>query len=670
MAAVTFGDLLDPARGDLVCAAGFPDDVLRGESALAAAAAARRLALTLARYLADIAPYAMAEAVMNYSLRPQIRAAVDGREALRMAAGAFRAAAGTDVPAGVPPDPVVAHLASARVPLAAGRDLLRTHFATGPDGILADRSDWSAVITSGPVTRALAAEVASWSRQLAVLMTRLSQAAGTSAAVPATARPALASGCQWLLTASAALTAGQRKAPATAADTALLNAIPARAVMPRRPPGDGESGSELAAEVATSALRLRVLVWGTADEAAWSTAMTAESWRWTATGAAVTCHVSQLLLESLASRPGLFAGMPHVALQLRAAGESAAHACARWREAASAWDMITTETRGLTAPDIPDLSDLVVRLGRLAFTNPGWTPARARHSPLHDPASLVPGPAQFTEIVSAVHHAVSAVASAAATDGRAVDIAVQAGRLHVPTRTLPGGYDVPRKFGNAVPATTDALINAYQAAAAASELAVADLDRLAVTVGAASRILGFARVAARLGPDTTMALTAGTTATPIPDPNATFVEDTNAVRESDPELARTAARTPVPAVIASDDPRPPETVPPGPTELAVRRHRTPDLGQLLHARIIDKAMRELITETKGNTGSHGPVRQTVGESLPVESAKNPVRVAGEGFPAGPATAVSGRGLDRPRSNGPQRVRPVVVPARTPPGSRR
>ena len=340
--------------------------------------------------------------------------------------------------------------------------------------------------------------------------------------------------------------------------------------------------------------------------------------------------------------------------------------CGRWREVTSAWDMITTETRGLTAPGLPDLGDLVVRLGRLAFTNPEWTPARVRHSPMRDPASLVSGPAQFTEVVSAVHHAVSAVVSVAATDGRAVDIAVRAGRLHVPTRTLPAGYDVPRKFGDAIPATTDALINAYQAAAAASELAAADLDRLATTVGAASRILGFARAAAQPGPDTTMTLSAGTTATLTPEPNAMLAAAATAVRDPEPGLARTAARTSVSAARAPDGPRPPETVPPGPTELAVRRRGTPDLGQLLHARIIDKAMRELIADTKGNTSSLGSARQPAADSRPERSPRNPARVAGEGFPAGSATT---SGPSRPRSRGLQRLPRGTVPGRVVPGGR-
>jgi len=217
---------------------------------------------------------------------------------------------------------------------------------------------------------------------------------------------------------------------------------------------------------------------------------------------------------------------------------------------------------GLTAPGIPDPGDLIVGLGRLAFTDPQWTPARIRHSPPRDPAKLAPGPAQFTAVVSAVHHAVSAVVSIAATDRRAVDVAVRASRLHVPTRTLPDGYDVPRKFASALPSTTAALLAAYQTAAAASDLAVAGLDRLAVTAGAPSRILGFARAAARLGPDTTAALTADASATSAPDASATLRPDASATRTPDGAPAR-AATGPAP-----DGRDRAASLPPGPAELA------------------------------------------------------------------------------------------------------
>ena len=173
----------------------------------------------------------------------------------------------------------------------------------------------------------------------------------------------------------------------------------------------------------------------------------------------------------------------------------------------------------------------------------------------------------------------------------------------MPTRTLPDGYDVPRKFANAVPATAAALLDAYEAAAAASAVAMADLDALAVTVSAPSRILGFARAAARLGPDRTAALTldaeagagAGAGVTSVPDAGAALMADAGAERRPDGLPARADQ-------LPEADRRELASPPPGPAELAVRRHRTPDLGLLMRARVIDKAMRALIREVKNDRG--------------------------------------------------------------------
>jgi len=639
MSVATFGELLGPARGHLARAAGFPDSALRAPSVIAAAAVTGRLALTLSRYLADVAPYGMPEAMLSRSLHPRMRAAVDAREALRMAASALQAAvAGTGRRGRQPADSLAGSLAAAAGTMAAGRDLLRTHFATGPDDSWSQRSDWSAVIISAPVTRAVAAEVASWSRQLASLMTRLSLAAEMDAAVPAAVRHGLAGGCQWLLAASAAITTGQRFDPVTMMDAELLHAVPANAAPQRRPPGDTETDRELAAGVAVSAERVRAATWAKAEQAAWSPAMTAESWRWTAIGAAVICDLSQTLLESLAGRPGmfagrpgLFAGRPEVALQLRAAAQTAAGACARWRDVASAWNDITTETRGLTGPGIPDTGDLIVRLGRLAFASPQWTPARAHSLPVRDPAHLAPGPAQFTAVIAAVHHAASAVVSLAAADMRGVDVAVRASRLHVPTRTLPEGYDVPRRFANAVPATTADLLDAYQAASDASDLAAASLDALAVTVGAPSRILSLARAAIRLGPDAI------------------------AVRGADWPPARRAAAVP-------DGWAPEASPPPGAAELAVRQRGTPDVGLLLRASVIDRAMRALTAEMRGRSQPPGRAQESGRTEAP---ARSPAQVAGESFPARPVTSASGR---IHRSSRPPR--PTAVAGRLPRASSR
>lgn len=59
------------------------------------------------------------------------------------------------------------HLAAAATQLTAGRDLLHSHLATGLNGVTRGRSEWALVVTSLPVTRALASEIARWSGQLA-----------------------------------------------------------------------------------------------------------------------------------------------------------------------------------------------------------------------------------------------------------------------------------------------------------------------------------------------------------------------------------------------------------------------------------------------------------------------------------------------------------------------
>ena len=207
-------------------------------------------------------------------------------------------------------------------------------------------------------------------------------------AVPESVRAGLGEAYHWLLTASAAITAGQDNDPATAADTELMRAIPVSLPPVRQPPQEVETVGELARGVAVSAARLRMVAQAGAEDAAWSTAMTAESWRWTATGAAVICNLSELMLRSLADSPGLAAGTPGTTAQVSDAGEAVAKASASWREVAARWNLMTTETNGLTASGIADTGDLILRLGRLVFSDPGWRPVRARRAPLRDLADL------------------------------------------------------------------------------------------------------------------------------------------------------------------------------------------------------------------------------------------------------------------------------------------
>ena len=605
MTTATFGDVLHRARGHLDAAAELTASATSRESITAAATMTGRLAMTLSRYLADIAPYDMAEAITSNELDPQIRAAVQAREALQLAADALRTCShDSSAPGREPADSLTARLAATAAALAAGRDLLRTHTTVCPDGQWAPRSPWAAVIGSGPVARALAAEVARWSQDLALITARLSVAAQLDAAIPAPVSQRLAAACPLMLTASTTITAAQRQHPATTPDAELLHAVPVNRIPQPQPPSDSETAADLAAGIAISADRLHAAAPAAAEQAAWAPEMTAESWRWTATGAAIICDLSQLMLTSLAERAALFTGTP-VTARLHGAADSAASACARWREVRAAWQDITTETRGLTAPTIPDTRDLIVRLGRLAFTEPRWTPIRARRAPLRDPADLAPDTAQAAVITGAIHHAAGTLAFIASTDLRAVQAAHRAGRLYMPTRKLPDYYDVPHRHWQAAPSKIAALLDAYQAASAASSHAATELDSLAVAMNAPSRILATARAAistAKAGPP-----------------------DTALRRPSEPASER----------VSGPDPAGP--APPGPVEQAIRELGTADFIVLLRAQAIDKAARRLLAEAKDSTTEPGTARSI---SQPVPRTKNPARLAASSFPTSPGAAMA------------------------------
>jgi hypothetical protein len=362
--------------------------------------------------------------------------------------------------------------------------------------------------------------------------------------------------------------------------------------------------------------RLHALHPATAGQASWAPELTAESWRWTATGAAIICDISHLMLTSLAHRASLFDDTLVVTTQLRAAADSTATACTRWRAVRAAWQDITTETTGLTAAVIPDTRDLVVRLGRLAFNQPRWTPVRARRAPPRDPADLAPDPAQAAAVTGAIHHAADTLAAMADTDLRAVRRARSADRLYLPTRKLPDYYDVPYRRWKAPASQIAALLDAYQAASAASSRAVTDLDALAVTMHAPSQILATARAATTSTP---RACTPPTAHTQLIEPATQPV--------SQPEIAAPA--------------------PPGPVERAIRKLGTADFIMLLRAHALDKAARKLLTEAQNSTSEPGSPGLPHRHSRPAPPARTPAQLAAIGFPPTPAAPTAGQQRARP-----------------------
>lgn len=645
MITVTFGDLAGPARRHLAVAARFEGET-SAVSLVAAARALARIARTLSRYLADTVPYGVMEALTSPSLEDWVRAAVDARQVLRTAATTlYRAAASVEasrvtlganpdpaVPgggmvtegAGLVAEPVVAHLRAAGAGLAAARDVLRTHFVAGIDGEQVESSQWAAVVGSAPVTRAVLEEVSRWSRELAFLAARLSLVSPPDAAVPIAVQHDLASSCHWLLTAGGALSVGQGVGPPTPDDARLLDAIPANIIAARRPPGEGEPDAALARGVAATAARLRIITRSAPGRAAWSPAMTADSWRWTAAAAAAICHISEQALGVLAAHPELGAALPGVGSRLAAAAGDVGRARERWRDVAQAWQLVVTDTKGLTAPGLADIADLAVRLGRIAFRGSAWMPGQDTGVPLRAPAELAPNADGFTAIVSTVHHAADALACVGAADRHAVGLAIRANRLHVPTRTLPSEYDVPYKFGPALPATAAALRDAYDGACEATVGAVAAMDALAVAVDAPSRGLAHARAAGR----------PPTIALPVPE-NSERPDRTDQPRGRQPE--------------------PSPDRPPGPLELEVRKFNPADPVILLRARAIDKAASDVVREARASSRSRQPADGRNG----APSAPAPVRTAAVNFPQ--ATASASRSAGRNHAQ-PVLRRDQAVPA--------
>ena len=184
----------------------------------------------------------------------------------------------------------------------AGRDLLATHFSTGPDGARRGRSEWAPAVSSGPVTRALLSQVGSWARQIASQGAVLALFPGRTQRGTVHTRRGLNSACQWLAVLDCAVQAAERQDPVPAEDARLLQAIPVNAVPPRRVPDGTERVPALCEGTVGSAERIRQVIWLLAPQASWSPGLTADSLRHSAGCGIVISHHAEILLRSLASR--------------------------------------------------------------------------------------------------------------------------------------------------------------------------------------------------------------------------------------------------------------------------------------------------------------------------------------------------------------------------------
>lgn len=625
MTTAIFGDFLDQAERHLQAAAGSPS--VAGDP-VAAAPALLRLVSVMARYLDDRAPvYAAGVTARAADLQPWERAVADTGSALHIAADCLlQGITAARFPGQEPAGDLARRLSAAAMALTAGRDLLHTHLTTTQDDLWEHRSEWAPVMTSLPVTRAITENMSRWCGQVAAVAAQLASASGLTALGLGDLRDGLHAAVHWLWTAATAVQSARATDPVSADDVRLLRAIPAAHSPPRRPPGMDESVPELCVGVTVSAQRLRAVAFGAVARARWA-APSSDTWQWTATAAAVSGHATELILQSLPSHLDQQRGLPGHELRQHAT-EAMTRSWQAWRQVAASWAGLATETRGHTSPAVTEISDLVLRIGRLARDDPNWAPTRENPSTLRDWTGSVPGD-HVLAAVAAVHQSADAFAQAAAADLQAVAAADNAGRLYVRTRSLPPGYDVPRRYATAPADRTAPLLDAYRTAVHASAQAAGALAVFALTTDAPSATLALARAAC------------------------------------DPRRAQIAGTSQHPGTGAAQDRPDIPAATPGPTERAIRNLRVTDPAILLRAATIDHAAQQLITQAQP-----GPNRRAASQWRPAGRA---AQLAAQDLPAIPATgaARSGRGnRARPTPSRPDTGQRPQSPRSTRPGSSR
>ena len=609
-----FGDFVGAGRKHLEAAVAAGDG--QGAHLTDVVPPLQRLVTVMSLCLEDLAPCDEIEATSRTDLDVWERAVIDAGAALRIAAGCLRqsmAAAGPAQPAANRAPSPARHVADAAARLTAGRDLLHTHLVLDPDGIAYDQSEWAAAVTSLPVMRGIANEMADWSARLAPFTAWLAGLAPphisrrmTDRSFALSPREDLASASQWLRAAGAALGPALDADAVRPADMELLYAIPA-ALPPQRQPLDpaGESVAALCRGITVSASRLRAAVHRGRDRASWSPDLTSGGWQWMAQAAAVTSHLSELALRSLAVRTGQLAGLGITDERMDRAADCMIGMREAWQRVDLMWNTIVTERRSLPTPAMSEAGELLLRMGRLVWDNPQWTPARAHRGPRRTPAALAPRPAVFTAVVSAAHQVADALARVAITDVATVQAAARNGRLYVPTRSLPEGYDVPRAYAPALTGTVLEAQDAYHDAADASIRAARDLDEIAIAIAAPSKTLALARAAApvqtrRRGGYSTW-----------PDEDGSYHPPHVGV-----SFKHSRASTGLP----------------GPVERAVRARRADDPVILLRAVAIDNAARQLIgLADNGSAPPEAGIQEDIDDARHSQDA---VQLAAQNFPNG------------------------------------
>ena len=487
MMQVTFGDLLDAAERHFDAAEQALGEIIRGEQAVRAL---NRLVLAAARIIDEHAPDPV-EAAGGAAVTAWQHAAADLREAMLQAAEHIaRADESLDGSARQRPDRCTRHLAHAAQALIGAQDLLRSHTTPGLGGVSADRSEWALLLTSRPLSSALTREMARWSCRAGALAHWLASGSGQ---VHGEAQDALAEAGTLLSAANDIIAPAVTADPGSALDRELLMGVPHASPPGRRVPRDPETPAELHAGIAISAARLRSAAFAMPADAATSAEISGPAWGRAATAAAIVSDIASLLLRTLAMRATRLTACPVEPRQLAAAAIGLADARNAWEQAAGLWQIMTTDTQSEISALTVETGDLAIRMGRLAFANPQWTPAkRHRAAPLL-PEALAPDAGDLIAVLGAVHQAADALATMASSDLKAISAVWRARRLYMPQAILSGRRGPGSGYVTAPDDRVQLMQDLYRVIAATSRDAAQALGALVVESAVPSRAIALAR---------------------------------------------------------------------------------------------------------------------------------------------------------------------------------
>ena len=145
---------------------------------------------------------------------------------------------------------------------------------------------------------------------------------------------------------------------------------------------------ELSAGTVTTAARLQHAAAAFARTARWSAQAISLSCNRDALACAIIADSSDVIIRSLTQRAASLGLEPMIQAHLDNSAQHLKLACTTWRAVTDEWGLLSTgTTRGAgVSPVAAEIGDLVLRVGRLAYANPGWTPGCGHHSLARDPA--------------------------------------------------------------------------------------------------------------------------------------------------------------------------------------------------------------------------------------------------------------------------------------------